>query len=79
MVAKARKRMVSNSLAVHVVLSKVLSAEGEVGRIKEHFWGAFLSCRDHGLSKEQRLKKVIAEMGQRGGSITLRYLLRTPY
>lgn len=39
----------------------------------------FLSCRDHGLSQEQALKKVSAEMGHRRGSITLRYLLPTPY
>jgi hypothetical protein len=39
----------------------------------------FLSCRDHGLSEEQALKKVSAEMGHRRASITLRYLLPTPY
>ena len=39
----------------------------------------FLSCRDHGLSQEQALKRVSAEMGHRRESITLHYLLPTPY
>jgi len=39
----------------------------------------FFSCRDHGLSKEQALKRVSLEMGHRRASITLRYLLPTPY
>ena len=39
----------------------------------------FLSCRDRGLSKVQALKKVSSEMGHRRASITLRYLLPTPY
>ena len=39
----------------------------------------FLSCRDRGLSKEQALRKVSSEMGHRRASITLRYLLPTPY
>jgi hypothetical protein len=39
----------------------------------------FLSCRDRGLSKEQALKTVSSEMGHRRASITLRYLLPTPY
>lgn len=39
----------------------------------------FLSCRDHGLSQDQALKRVSAEMGHRRGSITLHYLLPTPY
>ena len=41
--------------------------------------GRFLSCRDRGLSKVQALKKVSSEMGHRRASITLRYLLPTPY
>ncbi len=39
----------------------------------------FLSCRDLGFSKEQALKKVSLEMGHQRASITLRYLLPTPY
>ena len=39
----------------------------------------FLSCRDRGLSKVQALKRVSSEMGHRRASITLRYLLPTPY
>ncbi len=39
----------------------------------------FLSCRDLGFSKEQALKRVSLEMGHRRASITLRYLLPTPY
>ncbi|MGD0230076.1 MAG: site-specific integrase [Syntrophorhabdales bacterium] len=39
----------------------------------------FISCRDHGLSEEQALKKVSREMGHRRARITLRYLLPTPY
>ncbi len=39
----------------------------------------FLICRDRGLSKVQALKRVSAEMGHRRASITLRYLLPTPY
>jgi hypothetical protein len=77
MLVKARKNVVGNPEAVHGVLSKVLNAESEVDRMKEHFWVAFLSCRDHGLSKEQALKKVSLGMGQRRGSITLPYLLPT--
>lgn len=79
MLVKARKKVVGNPEAVHEVSSKILSAESEGDRMKEHVWVAFLSCRDHGLSKEQALKKVSMEMGQRRGSITLRYLLPTAY
>ncbi len=39
----------------------------------------FLSCRDHGLSQDQALNRVSREMGHRRASITLRYLLPTPY
>ena len=39
----------------------------------------FLSCRDHGLSQDQALTEVSREMGHRRASITLRYLLPTPY
>jgi hypothetical protein len=79
MLVKARKQIVSNPQAVHEVLSKVLSAESEVDRMEEHFWVAFLSCRDHGLPKEEALKKVSMEMGHRRRSITLRYLLPAAY
>jgi hypothetical protein len=39
----------------------------------------FLSCRDHGMTREQALKTVSEEMGHRRSSITLRYLIPTPY
>ncbi len=79
MLVKARKQIISNPQAVHEVLSKVLGAENEVDRMKEHFRVVFLSCRDRGLSKEEVLKKVSMEMGHRRGSITLRYLLPAAY
>ena len=39
MLVKARKQIISNPQAVHEVLSKVLSAENEVDRMKEHLKG----------------------------------------
>ena len=46
MLVKARKQIVSNPQAVHEVLSKVLSAESEVDRMKEHFWVVGLNTRN---------------------------------
>ena len=45
MLVKARKQIISNPQAVHEVLSKVLSAENEVDRMKEHFWVIGLNTR----------------------------------
>jgi len=39
----------------------------------------FLVCRDHGFSMNEALKKVSIEMGHRRSSITLHYLLATPF
>ena len=46
MLVKARKQIVSNPQAVHEVLAKVLSAESEVDRMKEHFWVVGLNTRN---------------------------------
>jgi DNA repair protein RadC len=45
MLVKARKQIISNPQAVHEILSKVLGAESEVDRMKEHFWVIGLNTR----------------------------------
>ena len=45
MVVKERKQVVNNPQAVCEVLSKVLGAENEVDRMKEHFWVVGLNTR----------------------------------
>ena len=46
MLVKARKQIVSNPQAVHEVLSRILAAESEVDRMKEHFWVVGLNTRN---------------------------------
>jgi site-specific recombinase XerD len=39
----------------------------------------FVTCRDHGMCKDEALRTVSHEMGHRRASITLRYLHATPW
>ena len=46
MIVKAKKATITNPATVHHVLSKILAAENEVDRMKEHFWVVGLNTRN---------------------------------